>query len=131
MVRTHARIWIGLLACLLMQVGLMLGTSTAQARTEAPHHMVMAMPHMAHHQKPDTTDCCSTSAFHAIPHPQQSSEGCCHTHVVSTEPMLTVASIQPSGPASLAARAFASGRHARFSGTDWIPASPPPKRHTI
>lgn len=126
MVRTHARIWIGLLACLLMQVGLILGTSTAQAQTESPRHMVMA-----HHQKPGTMDCCSTSAFHAIPHPQQSSEGCCHTHVVSTDPMLTVGSIQPSAPARLVVRAFASGRQDRFSGTNWIPASPPPKRRTI
>ncbi|MFT8989664.1 MAG: hypothetical protein ABF959_05005 [Gluconobacter albidus] len=126
MVRTHARIWIGLLACLLMQVGLLLGTSTAQARSEPPH-MAMAMHHMAHHQKPAATDCCKTSAFHAIPHPQQSSEGCCHAHVVSTDPMLTTASIHPSGPVRATSQAFASGLQGRFSGTDWIPASPPPK----
>lgn len=135
MLRTHARIWIGLLACLLMQVGLLLGASTAQARSEAPHmamtHIAMTMHHMAHHQKPDATDCCKTSAFHAIPHPQQSSEGCCHTHAVSADPMLTMASIHPSGPAHTAARVFASGLQGRFSGTDWIPASPPPKLHAI
>ncbi|MBS1101568.1 hypothetical protein JK202_00810 [Gluconobacter sp. Dm-62] len=130
MIRTHARIWIGLLACLLMQVGLLLGTSTAQARSEAPR-MAMAMHHMAHHQKTPDTDCCKTSAFHAIPHPQQSSEGCCHTHVVSTEPMLTTAFIHPSGPIRAVSRAFASGLHDRFSGTDWIPASPPPRLRAI
>ncbi|GEB41851.1 hypothetical protein [Gluconobacter sphaericus] len=131
MVRTHARIWIGLLACLLMQVGLLLSTSTVQARTAVPHQMAMVMHHKTHHQKPNSPDCCNTSAFHAISYPQQSPEGCCHTHAVSTDPMLTVTSIQPSSPVTLVTRAFTSGRHDRFNGTDWIPASPPPKLRAI
>ncbi|MQR98414.1 hypothetical protein [Gluconobacter aidae] len=131
MLRTHARIWIGLLACLLMQVGLMLGVSTAQAtsQTQPPRHM--SMHHMAHHQNADMAGCCTTTAFQTIPHPQPSSDGCCHTHTVSTEPMLTLTSIHPSRPDHTASSAFALHVQNRFNGMDWIPASPPPRPRAI
>ncbi|GBR67270.1 hypothetical protein [Gluconobacter kanchanaburiensis] len=131
MLRTHARIWIGLLACLLMQVGLMLGASTAQAttQTQPPHHMMMH--HMAHHQNADMADCCTATALHAVPHSQPSSGGCCHTHAVSTEPMLTLTSVHPSAPDRTGSNVFAPRAHDRFSGKDWIPASPPPRTRAI
>ncbi|MBS0995124.1 hypothetical protein JK207_00040 [Gluconobacter cerinus] len=131
MLKTHTRTWLGIIACLLMQVGLMAGAFPAHAASRAH---AMAMTHcvsMTH----KTTDACDK---HSMPglgtptlhdhHHAGHGQGCCHIHSVSAEPLLTLANTPSLSAHPAIARRFAKTGHTSLSGTDWIPTPPPPKQ---
>lgn len=121
MVRTHGRIWIGLLAWLLMQAGLLVASLPATARTQdamvpctvatAPHCMTPAhLAHMAHrHHKEDQ---------------------CCHVHVSSTDMPAPLSTLLPPQPES-GTQSYLPHPQARLAGGDWLrPMRPPKTRNT-
>ena len=129
MLGTHTRKWLGLIACLLMQLGLMAGAFPAHAATRTH---VMTMTHCASMTQHATVHCdqhdmqamMSEAPSH---HNNSHGQGCCHIHAASAEPALTLAHLTPL-PAQIAISGrFVQTGHPSLSGTDWIPTPPPPK----
>lgn len=127
MVRTQARIWIGLLACLLMQVGLLAGISPAQAQREAQAHHAM-MHHMA-------TSCSEADAMdgrcmmthpdsHTMPH---DGDKCCHMHVAATDIPAPADALHPVLQPVGKAQSFSMSAQTGFAGADWLPPLRPPR----
>ncbi|MCE2564511.1 hypothetical protein [Komagataeibacter sp. FNDCF1] len=121
MVRTHGRIWIGLLAWLLVQAGLLVGSIPvpAQARTplitctqtDEPQCMTAAahathMAHMHHRQPSGSETCCHVHAATDIPSP--------------TTPYLIARPIAGNG-------AFIPHRQVQPAGSDRLPLLRPPR----
>ncbi|MFE8871715.1 hypothetical protein ACE4RV_00780 [Acetobacter persici] len=126
MVRTQARIWIGLLACLLMQVGLLAGIAPAQAQREAQtHHNMMhhsTMPcAQAHMMDPQ---CMMTHPeTRSIPHDDK----CCHVHVAATDvPVPAEGQIFGLRPV-VRGQTFSMSAQTGFAGADWLPPLRPPR----
>ncbi|KXV75824.1 hypothetical protein AD953_06125 [Acetobacter malorum] len=126
MVRTQARIWIGLLACLLMQVGLLAGISPAQAQREAQAHHVM-MHHMAAScSEADAMDgqCMMTHPdAHTMPH----GDKCCHVHVAATDIPAPAEALYPVLRPMVKAQSFSMSAQTAFAGADWLPPLRPPR----
>ncbi|GBR08882.1 hypothetical protein [Gluconobacter frateurii] len=129
MLGAHTRRWLGLIACLLMQIGLMAGAFPAHAATRAH---VMTMDHcvsMAQHAsiscvQHDMQAMMSEASSH---HHDSHGQGCCHIHVASAEPALAFAYLTPLSTQIAISGRFVQAGHPSLSGTDWIPTPPPPK----
>ncbi|MCX2562058.1 hypothetical protein OQ252_11725 [Acetobacter farinalis] len=124
MIRTQARIWIGLLACLLMQVGLLAGVSPAQAQREVQaHHAMMQDRTMPCTESMDAR--CMGQASHSrnVPH----GDKCCHVHVAATDIPPPEAGPHPVYRPGARRQVFSVEAQADFSGTDWLPPLRPPR----
>lgn len=130
MIRTYARIWIGLMACLFMQAGLLLGS--AQARPEDHRAMmsrVVATHTTSDHRDMHTPACCADSS--TTPKDHRVSDGCCHTHVLSAHPMLVLATATLARPPLFDTDRFTARSSMPFIGTDRSPGLRPPRPRTI
>lgn len=127
MVRTQARIWIGLLACLLMQVGLLAGISPAQAQREAQAHHAM-MHHMGVScSDADAMDDGQCMMTHPDAHPMPHGDKCCHVHVAATDIPAPAEALYPGLRSFGKAQPFSMSAQTGFAGADWLPPLRPPR----
>ncbi|AFW00366.1 hypothetical protein BAR24_05095 [Gluconobacter oxydans] len=129
MLRTHTRRWLGLIACLLMQIGVMAGAFPAHAATRAH---TMTMDHCTSMTQSASVSCAQhdmqNMTSEASPHHHDShGQGCCHIHATSAEPALALAHLTPLSTQIAISGRFVQSGHPSLSGTDWIPTPPPPK----
>ncbi|GAN68818.1 hypothetical protein [Acetobacter orleanensis] len=124
--RTRARTWVGLLACLLMQVGLLVGVSPAQAQREVQAHksMMREMPVSCSEAKILHSHCGMThTKSPAMPHDDK----CCHVHVAATD-IPTPADMLSSVLRSVVrARSPILSAQTEFVGADGLPPLRPPR----
>ncbi|ATU71818.1 hypothetical protein CFR78_03880 [Komagataeibacter rhaeticus] len=120
MVRTHGRIWIGLLTWLLVQAGLLVGSVPLPAQA---HPALIACTHTDQPQ-------CMTPAAHAA-HMAHAHHGtpaggqCCHVHAGTDIPSPPTACLI-SHPVRVTG-AFMTPAQAHHAGRDWLPPLRPPK----
>ncbi|MCE2574240.1 hypothetical protein [Komagataeibacter sp. FNDCR2] len=119
MVRTHGRILIGFLACLLMQAGLLISAFPVSA--QAHSHPAMAGCH-------DMAPTHCTPSPHVVPvghaHHQ---DPCCHVHLCASD-LSSPAPVQRLGqPPGVNTQAFGFHEQVRPVGGDWLPPLRPPK----
>ena len=126
MIRTQARIWSGLLACLLMQVGLLAGIPPAQAQREAQvhHAMMQEMATSCPEEGVMDAQCMMTHPdAHTMPH----GDKCCHVHAALTDiPAPPEASHLATQPA-VRTQSFSMSAQTGFAGADWLPPLRPPR----
>ena len=130
MLRAHIRRGLGLIACLLMQIGLMAGAFPAHATTRT--HAAMTMAHCTSMAQHASVGCpqhdMRAMTSEASPHHHDSHEqDCCHIHAASAEPALALVHLTPLPTQIASSRCFVQTGHPSLSGTDWMPAPPPPK----
>ncbi|EHH68749.1 hypothetical protein [Gluconobacter morbifer] len=127
--RMHVRIWIGLVACLLMQVGLLATALPVQAASMQSS----AMRHMTHcSSRPVAMPSCSSHAMVMTPRHASSHGGsCCHVRVSCGEPLLTLTETEAVPDPLWRAHILVQVIPPPLHGTDRIPASPPPKPLTV
>ncbi|GAN87295.1 hypothetical protein LU298_01965 [Komagataeibacter intermedius] len=119
MIRTHGRIWIGLLAWLLMQTGLLVASFPVTARAQAvmmPPHTATAAPHCRTPPAPPVH----------MAHTHHKQDPCCHVHVSSTDMPAPPATLLPPQPGA-GMQSYLSPPQARLAGGDWLPPMRPPK----
>ncbi|GAB6968700.1 hypothetical protein JCM25156A_27380 [Komagataeibacter kakiaceti JCM 25156] len=121
MVRTHGRILIGFLACLLMQAGLLIGAFPMSAQAHPHAHVAMAACHdmAGTHCTPSSTALPVGHAHHQDP--------CCHVHLCASDLSSPTPAQRPGQPPGVNTRAFMFHEQVRPVGGDWLPPLRPPK----
>ncbi|MCG4261142.1 hypothetical protein K6W36_11235 [Acetobacter senegalensis] len=124
MVRIYGRTIIGLLACLLMQIGLITGASPVQARSHEARTMMISCHdkakmqcHGAHH------------ALHAVT--VHHHEKCCDVHAASSDIPPPAAPVMVAYAPVISSLPFLVSRSTGFVGADRLPLLPPPKISTF
>ncbi|ARW16760.1 hypothetical protein [Komagataeibacter europaeus] len=117
MIRTHGRIWIGLLAWLLMQTGLLVASfpATAQAHDAMVPCTVATAPH-----------CMTPAQLTHMAHMHHKEGQCCHVHVSSTDMPTPPATLLPPQPGA-GTQSYLPPPQARLAGGDWLRPMRPPK----